>query len=481
MRIAIVHYHLIRGGVTSVIKQQARSLIEGGDDVLVIAGEAVGGENTEAPTEFGGAPLAVVPDLRYDPRREDFDSVSNPLGEERLASSILAAMERHWGGAADVLHVHNPLIRKNCLLLGALRNLKDRGLRLLLQNHDFAEDFRPDVYLPGNAYVDDVHYAAINGRDHSFLRRAGLDPLGTHLLPNAVTAITATPDLDRTRYLYPVRAIRRKNIGEALLLSLFIPQGRTVAVTLPPTSARDEAQYDHWQRTAVALELPVEFGIGESASFSDLYGSAFCVLTTSIKEGFGFSFLEPWTAGRAVIGRRLDYVCRDFERSGLYFDSLYDSISIPLVYLPAPQLRRKLEAALVDAYAAFGLSVPQYAIKTLTDDIFSRDVFDFGRLDEELQTEVLEMVASNPAARDDIAEVNPFLAGLAEWVPDESVIVGNRDRALEMYAPSVAMRRLRDTYLSVLERPVRHRLSKSLLLELFLDPLKLSLIGLGHD
>jgi hypothetical protein len=51
-----------------------------------------------------------------------------------------------------------------------------------------------------------------------------------------VAPVAATAGLERNRYLYPVRAIRRKNIGEALLASLFIPKGRTVAVTLPPTT-----------------------------------------------------------------------------------------------------------------------------------------------------------------------------------------------------------------------------------------------------
>jgi hypothetical protein len=41
------------------------------------------------------------------------------------------------------------------------------------------------------------------------------------------------------------------------------------------------------------------------------------VLTTSLKEGFGFSFLEPWTAGIPVAGRRLEAVCLDFEDEGV--------------------------------------------------------------------------------------------------------------------------------------------------------------------
>jgi len=470
VRIALVHYQLTRDGVSSVIARQARSLKDAGDEVLVIAGEA---ETQEA--EFGGAPLAIVPDLCYEAQKEENEAV------DRLVSSLLFAMERHWGSVADIVHVHNPLIRRNRLLLPALRILKDRGMKLLLQNHDFAEDFRPDVYHSGASYIDDVHYAAVNGRDFSFLRRAGLDAVGTHLLPNAVTALQAKEGLKRTRYLYPVRAMRRKNIGEALLLSLFIPKGRTVAVTLPPVSEGDAPDYAHWRSLAFKMELPVEFEVGENATLPELLGTSFCALTTSIKEGFGFSFLEPWTAGRAVIGRRIDYVCRDFEQSGVRFDSFYNSISIPMVYLPAPLLRHKLEAALALTYRSYDVSLPPYSLKALTDDLFSRDSFDFGRLDEELQTDVLDTIVSNSAAQADILDANPFLASLASWEPNENTIEANREKILNAYAPQAAALRLREAYRAVVDHPVRHRLSKSVLLDLFLDPTKLSLIGLGRD
>jgi len=476
VRIALIHYHLLRGGVTSVIHHQARALRSAGDEVLLISGDA--------PQDRSGFPEALIPDLRYDSVRGEARLVDESVKKERaarLADELLRAMEKQWGSPADVVHVHNPLIRKNALLLPALRLLKDRGMRLLLQNHDFAEDFRPDVYIENESYLDNCHYGALNSRDFSFLHRSGLDPAGLHLMPNEVVPIEAQSGLERTRYLYPVRGIGRKNIGEALLLSMFIPKGRTIAITLPPTSHRDEPGYRHWKETAQALRLPVEFEVGGSASLPELLGSAVCALTTSVKEGFGFSFLEPWTAGRAVIGRRIDYVCKDFERSGVRFDDLYASINIPMVYLPPPILRKKMEQALISAFRAFGLEAPSYTLKMMTDEIFSQDKFDFGRLDQELQTDILQTIASNDAARRDLADANPFLAGLAARQDDEERIRTNRSCILERYGAAAITDMLRQTYRAVLEKPVTHRLSKSILLELFLDPQKLSLVGLGHD
>jgi hypothetical protein len=229
------------------------------------------------------------------------------------------------------------------------------------------------------------------------------------------------------------------------------------------------------------MSLPVEFDVGLSSSLSNVLGSALCVITTSVKEGFGFSFLEPWTAGLSVIGRRIDYVCGDFERSGISFDSLYSTLDIPMDYLPPPILKKKMESALLHSFSAFGLTMPSYDLKMLSDDLFSRDVFDFGRLDEELQTNILQTIASNDTARRDIMDANPFLANLASWEPDEGRIETNRERILREYSRESTLATLKGAYHSVIEYSVTHRLSKSILLELFLDPLKLSLVGMGYE
>jgi glycosyltransferase involved in cell wall biosynthesis len=451
---------------------QARTLLEAGDEVLMITGEK-GPEDRRFPGAF-------VDGLDYDryqrsPQEEGKRDIRK--GALRLADSLMKAMEAHWGQAADVVHVHNPLIQKNAALLPALNILRERGIRFLLQNHDLAEDFRPDVYTE-EEYPENCHYAVINSRDYSFLHRAGLKVEGLHLLPNEVCPLEAAEGLPRTRYLYPVRAIRRKNIGEALLLSLFIPKGRTIAVTLPPNSGRDTRIYRFWTDLAEQLKLPVEFGIGTFADFSQIMGSSLGVITTSIKEGFGFSYLEPWTAGRAVIGRRLDYVCRDFEDAGVRFDPFYSAVNIPLVYISPAALRKKMDHALTNIYEAFGLDPPQYIIRMLNDEICSRDELDFGRLDEEFQEYLIRTLVSNDAVFRDIGELNPFLAGLADWKPDEDLIRQNRRIVLEKYGKERMARILRDAYREV-GNPVVHRISKSMLLELYLDPLRLSLIEVG--
>jgi hypothetical protein len=344
------------------------------------------------------------------------------------------------------------------------------------------------MYAGAEDYPANCHYAVINSRDYSFLHRAGLKPEGLHLIPNEVSPVEAAPGLERTRYLYPVRGIRRKNLGEALLTSLFIPKGRTIAVTLPPEGEPDMAIYRRWMEFAAELNLPVEFGPGLSHSLPDMYGSAVGVLTTSIKEGFGFSFLEPWTAGRAVIGRRIDYVCRDFEEAGIRWDTkassgaktgaLYEELGIPMEYISPPVLKNKIDHTMHRIYHAFGLDVPGYITGMMEEHLQTAKVVDFGVLDEELQAGIIRTLTANPAVVRDVAAINPFFRGLRHWQGDEELIEANRQIISRSYGKERVGSLLRDAYRAVAV-PVTHKLSKVLMLELYLDPLKLFLVGVG--
>ncbi|GAB1484045.1 hypothetical protein MASR2M78_28620 [Treponema sp.] len=157
------------------------------------------------------------------------------------------------------------------------------------------------------------------------------------------------------------------------------------------------------------------------------------------------------------------------------------ALKIPLVYLPVSQLREKLETALIKAYTSFGMIAPPYVLKRMTDDLFSKESIDFGRLDEESQTDIIETLCSNTVARVDVADANPFLAGLSSWEPDEALIAQNRERVLTAYSAAASLAQLFSAYTAATEKNITQRLSKAILLELFLDPLKLSLVGAGND
>jgi hypothetical protein len=351
------------------------------------------------------------------------------------------------------------------------------GARLFLQNHDLAEDFRPDVYSGAVPYPENCHYGVINSRDYDYLCRAGLKAEGLHLIPNEVFPLRASAGLRRTRYLYPVRATMRKNAGEALLLSLFIPQGMTAALTLPP-SEKDSAQYQRWPALAAELELPVEFGLGQKYSLSNLLGTSVCALSTSVKEGFGFSFLEPWTAGLGLFGRRIDYVCADFEKAGVRFNHLYPSIEIPLEYVPG-NLAQRIESAMRRICTAFGLDMPADFARALDEDFAGRKTIDFGRLDEQSQEEVIRAACRDRRIRLNIQAASPFLDNPGGWQEDEGLIEANSAIIASQYGNERITAALLDIYRKVRETSVIQRISKQALLELYLDPLRLSLVGIS--
>ncbi|MEZ4549038.1 MAG: hypothetical protein R2860_11810 [Desulfobacterales bacterium] len=79
---------------------------------------------------------------------------------------------------------------------------------------------------------------------------------------------------------------------------LFFPDDRLLAVTLSPNSDQDRLAYQSWKDFSVRNQLRVLFDASRHYPFPDLVSSMEQMITTSISEGFGFSFLEPWIAGK---------------------------------------------------------------------------------------------------------------------------------------------------------------------------------------
>ncbi|MFW6181517.1 MAG: glycosyltransferase, partial [Spirochaetota bacterium] len=388
MRIAYLHHHLRPGGVTRVMLEQVAAAAAGGHQALIIAGEE--------PRVRPPCPVRVAGCVAYD---RDLRGEVTPAS---CARSLLSEMRAVWPGGADILHVHNPTLGKNRFLLDTLRSVRDTGLRVLLQIHDFAEDGRPENYRPGMRWPDDCHYAVLNARDHRILRRAGLSEEGLHLLPNPVRPLTApgtggcdpgghraagvrggSPDPGgRHTFLYPVRAIRRKNIGEAVLLSLFLQGGDHVGVTLEPTGSLDVLSYCRWRSLVAALGLHVRFGVGVGRELGELLGRARCMITTSIKEGFGFAFLEAWTAGLMLLGRRLPGICDDFVERGLRLSHLYERLVIPLSFIDLECFRGQWMRCFRRRMERYGLPQEDGVVEELFETLTQGDVVDFGMLSD---------------------------------------------------------------------------------------------------
>lgn len=477
----MLHFHLRRGGVSSVMLRQARSLAAAGSEVETAF--VVGA----APDTEASLPCFVVPALDYDSPATA--KATNQADADSLADGIEKAISRAFPGGCDLIHVHNPLIRKNRDLLRALARLRERGHALLVQVHDLAEDFRPDVYDAEGPYPADCDYAAINGRDRDRLVSAGLEPERVHLLPNPV----ASPDgfdaragyaieaaKGRRTLLYPVRAIGRKNIGEALLLARYLPEGAELAVTLPPTSMGDEAVYRHWKELKTSLGLRLRFGAGLERGLEELYASSFSVVTTSVKEGFGYSYLDPLARGIPVIGREIPHVIGDFADKGLLFDRLYRGIAIPRSALPDQGLHQTLETRLSAFRAAYGptfgkdsdrLESRLAALATRFEGV----LVDFGALDPGLQTMLLERLRKDRGFEREMLSLNPFLPKLFGASPGPEEAESLRDAVLAGYSEGVCAKALEAAYTSAADGRAKGSIDKRRLLESYLEPADLFL------
>ncbi len=415
MKIVVIHYHLKTGGVTSVIQRHVKALAGKGNQLLIITGQK--------PENTWNVPVTVIDEIAYDAFRKH---QCNPI---ETANKIINAITKFWPEGCDLIHVHNPTLAKNKSFLKILTHLQSMGVRLFLQIHDFAEDGRPNVFFP-EQYPSNCHYGVINSRDYGYMLAAGLKPKGLHLVPNTVSPLPQPRTelgLDHSLALYPVRAIRRKNIGEAFLISVFLPERMKLAITQPPNSPIDMKVYRKWKNFAASKNLPIIFEAGNKYDFGALLADCFFVLTTSITEGFGFVFLEPWTCDKPVWGRRLGNICTDFQSNGIDLQHMYDSLYVCLEMFDSKSFQQRWKIAYQAALASFKLDLPMAASweKAFSQVIVGGKI-DFGLLDEKAQREVIELVLDSPGFRKKILDDNPFLASAGKFDLPSSIIAKNR-------------------------------------------------------
>jgi glycosyltransferase involved in cell wall biosynthesis len=482
VRLAIVHHHLHPGGVTRIIEHAVSALRAHDVEIVILSGVA--------PQRGWDVPLRVVDALAYEEQR----AAASPA---QLATDLQAAVRDALGSLPDLWHVHNHALGKNLILPGALRVLAAGGQRLLLQLHDFAEDGRPLNYRRLRRVVGEgdgarlvrclypqagqVHYAVLNGRDLKLLGAAGISPSRLHALANPVSLQAAASDAEPVRaaqgrlWLYPTRAIRRKNLGEFLLWAALAEPGDRFATTLGPNNPAERPRYERWRELAAELDLPVSFELGTDAAlrFEDLLSCAHAMVTTSIAEGFGLAFLEPWLVGRAVTGRNLDEITMEFSDAGVSLPQLYGRLDVPLEWIGQPVLQAKAQAGLQRCWDAYG--------RRLRSDDLSRTLaawiddgrVDFGRLDEALQEQLIRRVNGSVEARGQLRP--PRLPDPGEGSED---IDENRAAILANFSREQYGVRLMDIYQQLMDSSVEplDSLPGEAVLDQFLAPERLYLL-----
>ena len=499
MNIAVLHYHLNRGGVTQVIINHLLSLER-----------HLRGERWRVAIMYGGRQDAWMQHLTNLKHLDvqfvriaglDYATDEAPSRCEALGEEIRRQLDDlRFDLRETVIHIHNHSLAKNASLPGAIVWLADRGHRLLLQIHDFSEDFRPGDYkqLQAAAYAAEktsrhggespstsrgrdvgfsypqapnIHYAVLNSRDDEILAQAGVPDAQRELLPNPVAEPAEWRGRREARkklkklfgvprrhqfVLYPVRCIRRKNIGEAMLWSLLSRENVTYGFTLPPENPATDVIYQSWRRLAQTEELPCRFEIGADGGmrYVESVAAADLLLTTSLVEGFGMVYLESWLSGHMLAGRDLPEITADFVNNGMSYDRIQPHLHVNIDWFGARRFEELLQSGYQSVTQTYGVS-PSNADKVLQERVAQRldeGWVDFGEIDEQAQHRVIEKVAGNAPARKDLEESNPWCrTAMRNPLHSEvSAIVRNAVTAVHRFGFDRGGRRLAELYSRVL-------------------------------
>ncbi len=423
MRVFILHHHFDQSGVTKVIHSQLKSYKN-----LNILPTLLSGREISNPI-FNSFPKYIFPELdyfnfRHEPRQALVQKVN----------TIIDFLKIHIQ-KSEILHIHNLNLGKNPLLNIAILSLLEQGFKIVNHCHDFAEDMRLNLFqqlktvfsyfkipLFETLYpqYNNLVYITINSRDFHILNNdLNLSPR-VKLLTNPIETMSNKINQDFTLQrqqlqkkfnipnnhniiLYPVRAIRRKNIGEILLLSTLYKESSTWLITQPPKNETEKNQYFFWKECVQNLQLPIVLAAGEEMNFETLCMGSDCFVTTSVMEGFGMTFLEPWVFGKPLIGRSIPSLTKDFKELGIKLENLYSNIKIPTDWvINVDALKLDYQQYLKNTYKDMNLPL-ENNLPILNSN---SSWIDFARLDLKNQAHIIKLVFHNPKKKEHLMYLN---------------------------------------------------------------------------
>jgi glycosyltransferase involved in cell wall biosynthesis len=307
--------------------------------------------------------------------------------------------------------------------------------------HDFAED-RPENFAFLKSVIQDqfheslqqvlyppfakVRYITLTEKDYERLVSYGIGEDRISLLPNPVSPrIKGSGQMPVTRVkerlgiapslpvcTYPVRAIHRKNIGEFILLAVLFRSQASWLITQAPRNPAEKPEYERWKKFCLDHSVALVFEAGDVIDIQDLMPVSDYCITTSMMEGFGLAYLEPWLEGIPVIGRNIEYCTLDLKRNGIRFPLLYDRFIVP----------------------------------------FKGEKTDFKDLDQQQQQKVIQEVISVRGRSDALRMLNPFLADFLKPA-DQEIIRNNQQVIHDRYSPENYGQQIFGLYKELSERP----------------------------
>jgi len=321
--------------------------------------------------------------------KELSENINFILAGDNFVSSIPSDIEKRyidWGAQdlvsqiqevskdADIIIIENPTIGMFPKATLAFKEFSEsnHNKKIIYRLHDFIDD-RPHLFEEFKKVFNNfeeiyptssnVSFLTLTSFDKKRLIKKGLN--NVNILPNSLVAydfcinpeksfnlrkIFETSGIinpDEKILTYPVRVLKRKNIEEAMLLTKILNEAGEnyrLIVTVP----LDE---DYKKEIEILAEdYKIQCSIGKVSKYisfdkkdrytiADLYSISDLVISTSIKEGFGFAFIEPWLTGTAVIGRKVSHITEDFEDNGIDLSHLYGNDIIPNSDNPSERMK----------------------------------------------------------------------------------------------------------------------------------------------
>jgi glycosyltransferase involved in cell wall biosynthesis len=111
-------------------------------------------------------------------------------------------------------------------------------------------------------------------------------------------------------------------------MAVLFAEAANFAITLAPLNPVEIPGYERWKSFCDQNSINVMFEASDRVNYKELIAASDFCITTSIREGFGMVYMEPWLAGTPVIGREISCVIGDLKQSGLRFPRLYEKLQV---------------------------------------------------------------------------------------------------------------------------------------------------------
>ncbi len=435
MKLAVFHYHLLPGGVTSVISlslQAVSSHLTELEEIVLVCGREENVVNIQKTVQSTCKDLqcrisaVVMPEIGY----ADEQSVKE-IDFSELKSTLISRFE------GFIWWVHNYHIGKNPLFTRCIIEIAEEypAQQFVLHIHDFPECARyANLHFIRQYYTESLYpvsnnvwYTVINTRDYELLRAAGLPETRTVLLQNPVSKNTNIPELsdsarcdirsilqtfdsynpDAPSLLYPVRSIRRKNVLEAGLLTVLIDPPVNLLLTLPGTSDQEAPYSDMVQHCYQTGLIRGAFPTGKVIDFHDIIAFSDGILSSSAQEGFGYLFIDTIQWEKPLVARYLE-ILRDFTP---YFHTdyhyVYKQLLVPADVIDLQQLEEEYRR-FIGSFAQYLLVEQKNSLQSELEKLCKQDVIDFSFLSPAMQIEILQK-CTRPGLDTELAHLNGAL------------------------------------------------------------------------